>query len=264
MRTVTIIGLGWLGLPLAHFLTEKGWQVKGSTRRSMPLNEPAQQPIARYAFDLADNLPPKGLLASQAMVIAVPPNRADLTGYQSGIKRLVEGAILQNVRHIIFLSSTAVLPKRRGRFDENSLPEADDPTGNALMTLEKWLSGLAIDVDILRLAGLVGGLRHPAYALAGKSQLTNAHQPVNLVHRQDCLQAIYALLCQPNGQRLYHLCAPRHPHRCDYYRRIARRLGLADLHFLADNRPLDRVILADKIERELGFRYQYPDPDQMI
>ncbi|KMK51511.1 hypothetical protein RO21_05770 [[Actinobacillus] muris] len=264
MQSVTIIGLGWLGLPLAEFLAGRGWQVSGSKRTADQQNALAKRGITLYPFELGSRSIPNGLCNSQAMVIAVPPNRADLIGYQQGIKRLVKQAILQKVRQIIFISSTSILPQRAGRFDENSKPEADNATSNILIELEHWLGGLAIETDILRLAGLVGKQRHPAYALAGKSQLANANQPVNLVHLQDCIQAIYTLLCHPNGQRLYHLCAPLHPTRSDYYRRIARRLGLADLHFLADNAPLDRVILATKIERELGFRYQFPDPDSMI
>lgn len=33
MRSVAIVGLGWLGLPLARHLKNLGWEVKGSKRR---------------------------------------------------------------------------------------------------------------------------------------------------------------------------------------------------------------------------------------
>lgn len=41
---------------------------------------------------------------------------------------------------------------------------------------------------------------------------------------------------------------------------MAKRFGLADLQFSDENQPLVRVVKAEKICRELGFVYRYPNP----
>lgn len=252
MSSITIIGLGWLGMPLAERLQQQGWQVKGTKRRAEP-NSIECLPFELTAFCETDLAP---LLASDVLFINIPPSGCTPDEYSNGIKRLVSTAILQNVRHIMFISSTSVLPMRSGNFDETSEIDAENWLGN----LEKWLLAQPTQIDVLRLAGLVGKQRHPVFHLAGKSNLSGAQQPVNLVHLDDCLTAISLLLSKPNGQRLFHLCAPQHPTKQAYYNKIAERFSLAPLHFSEENQPLARQINGEKICRELGFHYRHPDP----
>lgn len=252
MKKITIIGLGWLGLPLAEYLQQQGWQVTGTKRN------PYSGTIKSLAFELADfrDETLAKLLDCEALFINIPPSNCPPAVYSEGIKRLVSAAILQNVSHILFISSTSVLPMQSGDFDETTEISPENWLGN----LEKWLLSQPTQIDVLRLAGLVGKQRHPVFHLAGKSNLSGAKQPVNLVHLDDCLTAISQLLDNPNRQRLLHLCAPQHPTKQAYYSEIAARLSLAPLHFSKENQPLERQINAEKICRELGFRYQHPNP----
>lgn len=254
MKQATIIGLGWLGMPLAQHLIRRGWQIKG-TKRQVIDNEIACYPLDLSAFNPTLLTP---LWESKHLIITLPPSTCSAADYLNGIKRLVLHAISQNVSHIIFLSSTALLPRRSGQFDEQSPIEAANAP--ALAEVEQWLHTLPIPCDILRLAGLVGKQRHPVFHLAGKLALTGGNQPVNLVHLDDAILAIETLLNQPNGQRIFHLCAPHHPSRQAFYTDMARRFRLPDLQFLPDPEPLDRIILASRIENELSFRYRYPNP----
>lgn len=254
MKNATIIGLGWLGLPLAKTLQQNGWQVKGTKRTVSDCG------LECLPFELStfDEKTLSNLLDCNALIITIPPSRDTLEHYISGIKRLVSTAILHNVQHIIYTSSTALLPTKSGVFDEQSETDKTNP----LAELEAWLLTQPIHIDLLRLAGLVGRKRHPVYYLAGKQDISGANQPVNLVHLEDCIQAIRLLLERPNGQRCFHLVAPIHPTRQAFYTDIAKQYGLPDLHFSADNEPLDRIISGEKICRELGFEYRYPDPYQ--
>ncbi|HGO5816068.1 TPA: GDP-L-fucose synthase [Mannheimia haemolytica] len=255
MKKLTILGLGWLGLPLAGQMKKEGWQVVGSKRTV------SDMPIECYPLDLNNliiNNDIEPLLSVDAMVITLPPSKIAPENYLSGIQQLVSSAIEKGLKHIIFTSSISVLPMESGVFDENTEIE---PT-SLLAKVENWLLNLPIHCDIVRLAGLVGKKRHPVFYLAGKQNLTGAEQPVNLVHLEDCIAAISLLLAKPNGQRIFHLCAEQHPSRKDYYGEMAKRFGLADLHFSEENQPLVRVVKADKICQELGFRYRYPDPYQ--
>lgn len=269
MKSVAIIGLGWLGMPLAQALLAKGWRVTGCKRSVLAENSPL--PFKPTAFTLTADFAfcPElaEMLATQSMVIALPPSRIGLPDYLQGIKRLVSLAISQGVRHILFVSSTSVFPQQAGEFDENSEPIADNPTAEVLIVLERWLATQPVALDIVRPAGLVGNGRHPVRTLAGRT-LTNGNQPINLVHLDDCISAIIQLLEAPNGKRTFHLVANSHPSRAIYYTQAAEKLGLAAPQFVAENLdenpPLDRLIHGRKICQMLGFRYRYDDPLAMI
>lgn len=253
MRKVAIIGLGWLGMPLAESLLSQGWQVKGTKRQIAQHAE-----ITIIPFELSQEIP-ADLLDVDAVVINIPPSSSSDDEYQNGIKRLVSQIILQNISHLVFVSTTGVFPQKSGIFTEQSETDLQNTTAQ----LEKWLLQQSMQCDILRLGGLIGKNRHPVRYLAGKQNLTGANQPVNLVHQTDGIRAISLLLNHPNGKRIFNLVAPEHPSRQAYYGTMAKQLGLADLHFLADNEPLVRIISGEKICTELGFSYQYPDPFTM-
>ena len=95
--------------------------------------------------------------------------------------------------------------------------------------------------------------RHPVKFLAGKCNLKQGNSPVNLVHLEDCIQAITALLMNPDGLRTYHLCAPIHPTRAEYYTKAAVFYDLSIPQFDCSDSDLKRIIMADKICRDLGF-----------
>ncbi|MDW0796151.1 GDP-L-fucose synthase, partial [Mannheimia haemolytica] len=69
MKKITILGLGWLGLPLAEALQNKGWRVAG-TKRTV-----GELAIECYPLDLnalAVTSEIEQLLAADALVIALP------------------------------------------------------------------------------------------------------------------------------------------------------------------------------------------------
>lgn len=260
-KRVVIIGLGWLGLPLAEHLQAKGWQVAGTKRTVTEGKIPC---CALDLNQLPENTPETLLpfLAYEAMVIALPPGPIGEENYLKGVQWLVNKGRENGLKQLVFISSTSVFTSQAGHFDEKSatLPN------HLLVKVENWLRAQPLSCDIVRLAGLVGKARHPVYYLAGKRDLAAPSQAVNLVHLQDCINAITLLLENPQGQRTFHLCAAAHPSRAHYYGETAARLGLAAPHFLAEdpaneNAPVQRIIVAEKICRELDFHYQYPDPN---
>gem|GEM_PF-4555050 len=48
--TISIIGCGWLGLPLAEFLVQKGYLIKGSTTREEKLDQLKSKGIQPFLF----------------------------------------------------------------------------------------------------------------------------------------------------------------------------------------------------------------------
>ena len=270
MKSVAIVGLGWLGLPLALHLKELGWCVKGSKQSPDDAQKLHQLGIETYPFSLSDEmkrLPDhiRPLFNVDALIITLPPSRFSSQQYCEYLAFLANQAKKQGVQHVLFTSSTSVFPDISGQFDEGSQLSAETEMGKTLIQAEQCLfqSGI-LHCDILRLAGLIGKQRHPVKFLAGKHNLKQGNSPVNLVHLEDCIQAISALLMNPNGLRVYHLCAPVHPTRAEYYTKAAACYDLFTPQFECSDSDPKRIIMADKICRELGFTYRYPNPDDML
>ena len=270
MKSVAIIGLGWLGLPLARYLKTLGWRVKGSKQSPEDAQKLHQLGIETYPFSLSDEMTSlsdniRPLFNVDALILTLPPSRFSSQQYCEYLAFLANQAKKQGVQHVLFTSSTSVFPDISGQFDEGSQPSSETEMGKTLIQAELCLFQSEIaHCDILRLAGLVGKQRHPVKFLAGKRHLKQGNSPVNLAHLEDCIQAITALLMNPNGLRAYHLCAPIHPTRAEYYTKAAVFYDLSIPQFECSDSDPKRIIMADKICRDLGFAYRYPNPDDMF
>ena len=271
MKKVAIVGLGWLGMPLATALTARGWRVTGS--KTTPDGVEAARMCGIECCQLmltpelecdADEL--EALLAVDALVVTLPASRtaADGENYLHAVQNLVDSALAFDVPRIIFTSSTSVYGSAAGMVNEQSPLQPVTVAGQTLVALEHWLHDLpGTEVDILRLAGLVGPKRHPGRFLAGKSDVPDGEHGVNLVHLDDVVAAIMLLLQTPKGGRIYNLSAPAHPARQQFYPEVAQQLGLTPPTFAPAVNKNGKIIDGNKICHELGFEYRYPDPATM-
>lgn len=273
MKKVAIVGLGWLGMPLAMSLAMKGYEVVGS--KTTPDGVDAARMCGINCFPLVF-LPEMQceaadldvLLNVDALIITLPARRT-VEGselYFQAVQQLVDSALAHNVGRIIFTSSTSVYGDAIGTQRENSPLRPVTPSGRVLEELENWFHRLPnTSVDVLRLAGLVGADRHPGRFMAGKTDVQGGEQGVNLVHQDDVIQAIILLLGLPKGGHTYNLCAPVHTQKRHFYPVFARQLGLEEPQFAktTENEPGGKLIDGNLICKELGFEYQYPDPEMM-
>lgn len=271
MKKVAIVGLGWLGLPLARALLAEGIEVSGTKTTTDGIAAARAVGIDCYHLQLTPELVCDGddlqqlMEEAQALIILLPPSKVNVPAYVNAIEQLVDTAITFQIPRVIFTSSTSVYGNAIGEIDENSQRHAETASGQALIEVENWLHALPnISVDILRLAGLVGENRHAGRFLAGKKSLKGATQPVNLVHQDDVIAAILLLLRQPKGGHIYNLCAPQHPQRADFYRQASQSLNLEAPEFCTEPAVnAGKIVKGERICQELGFEYQYPNPMQM-
>ncbi|MDU7870798.1 MAG: SDR family oxidoreductase, partial [Pantoea sp.] len=267
-----IVGLGWLGMPLAMALSARGWQVTGS--KTTPDGVDAARRCGIEAFQLeltpeliCDAADVEPLFNVDALVVTLPASRTAEGGeaYLQAVQNVVDSALVYNVPRIIFTSSTSVYGSGSGIKRETTPLTPETVAGKTLVKLENWLHDLpGTSVDIVRLAGLVGPKRHPGRFLAGKQQVANGSQGVNLVHLDDVVEAITLLLQTPKGGRVYNLCAAKHPSRDTFYPAVSRQLGLQPPHFAPETaNESGKLIDGSRICTELGFEYRYDDPVKM-
>lgn len=270
MKKVAIVGLGWLGMPLAMALTARGWQVTGSKTTPDGVDAARMCGIDSYLLTLTPELNCDSdaldtLLNVDALVITLPARRSGDGDdfYRQAVQEIVDSALAHAIPHIIFTSSTSVYGNAPGIKNEHSPRVPVTHSGKVLNVLEDWLHNLpGTSVDILRLAGLVGPGRHPGRFFAGKTASDGSHG-VNLVHLDDVVAAIALLLQTPKGGHIYNLCAPHHPTREEFYTQMARELGMAPPRFEGGSGAKGKVIDGSSICNALGFEYCYPDPRTM-
>ncbi len=271
MKKVAIVGLGWLGMPLALSLMSKGWQVTGTKTTEDGVEAARMCGLESYLLQLtpelecdSDDL--EALLAVDALVITLPARRSGegQDFYLLAVQEIVDSALAQGIGHIIFISSTSVYGDAEGVVTEASPLNPVSESGRMLRELEHWLHDLpGTSVDILRLSGLVGPERHPGRFFAGK-RAPHGNHVVNLVHLEDAVAAIELLLETRGGGRLYNLSAPGHPTRSRFYPLMSRQLNLPTPLFSDNaNGGTGKQVDGNLICRELGFHYRYPDPERM-
>ena len=85
MKKVAIVGLGWLGMPLAMSLAARGWQVTGSKTTLDGVEAARMSGIESYSLRLepelvceADDL--DALMDADALVITLPARRSGSRG----------------------------------------------------------------------------------------------------------------------------------------------------------------------------------------
>lgn len=261
--SISILGCGWLGLPLAKSLVNAGVRVKGSTTSPEKLPLLASLGIEPY---LVHSLEPEisvvlaDFLNVDVLVIAVPPGRtpSKQEDYFRLLNSLTTGIDKSSIRKLIFISSTSVYGEKNQKFSEKDNCLTDSESGRRMLEAELLIASHSrIKVDIVRLAGLIGPGRHPGRFFAGKKEIPNGLAPVNLIHQQDAIGIITELIANDHPSGIYNACVPDHPTRSEFYSKAAQSLGLDVPGFLQEKRCW-KIVSSEKVERELKYRFQVP------
>lgn len=266
-KRISICGCGWLGLPLGKYLVEKGFSVKGSTTRKEKFDVLREAGIQPFDISLDPGFSgddPAVFLQSDIFVINLPPKRRpDIVYYhQQQMASLRDAVKASPVRRVVFISSTSVYPSLNREVKEEDAGNPESASGKALLEVEKMLlEEPSFRTTVLRFCGLMGYDRNPVKFLGRMATLSNANQPANLIHRDDCIEIIYEVIRQGAWGEIFNACSPGHPLRKEYYARAAELSGI-DLPPLADetdDAPF-KIIDSSKLEQSLGYRFRVPDP----
>ena len=266
IKTVSIVGCGWFGLPLAKALVKQGVIVSGSKRTTEAASALNRDDIVGFTLDLDNNRVDKQSLSASlhtdAIVINIPPSMRQSPGaYLQRLTLLKQLMASHPYQKVIFISTTGVYPASQHIMTEQDA-QAHSPASTILLQAEA-LFREHYHICVLRFAGLVGPSRHPGHFLSGKKALAGADSPVNIVHLDDCIGGVSCALLSESTSTCYNLCAPLHPRRQDFYTKAAQLLSLVGPEFSGATQ-LGKVIDGGKITAELGFEYRHKDPMDML
>jgi nucleoside-diphosphate-sugar epimerase len=266
---ISILGCGWLGLPLAQELLARGHPVKGSRRSQEGLTELKKAGIEGHQLiaDPASSILPKAFFDSEVLLIDIPPGRKDPNGaaaYPEKIRTILEQAAKGKVQKLLFVSSSSVHPETNDRIPSGAEGRSKSGNGPVLIQAEDLVrSFYPENSTIVRFGGLIGPGRHPVRYLSGRRSSRNGDAPVNMIHQADAVGAILKILDKGLWGYRFDVCAPEHPSRKAFYGKAARDLDIQAPEFDPEA-PLRFKRIDPSFFQEIsGFRFRYPNPLHM-
>jgi nucleoside-diphosphate-sugar epimerase len=257
MQSISILGCGWLGKALAIDLASKGYRVKGSTTSEHKLADLDTHHIMPFLVRF-DPYPQGECLEeffnSDILIITIPPKRksGQTVQYRQQVEAVLQQAARGTVKAILFISSTSVYPELN-----RVVTETDADPESYLVEIENILrSNSAFKTTILRFGGLVGPDRHPGKFLAGKKDLAGGNNPVNMIHRDDCIAIIDKIIGQNVWNEVFNACSDQHPSKKEYYGRASAELGLEPPEF-SDHQAPFKIVSSEKLKQALSYQFAY-------
>ena len=268
---ISILGCGWLGLPLAEQLRDNGHLVRGSTTSPEKLELLKGKNISPFLIKLSPDLDCEDcedFWDADLLIVNIPPGRGrdNVEDYHlQQIQAVVDQVKTSSIKWVIFISSTSVYPEKPGIVDEEDTKSggAVRASGNALLKAEQLLQSQDFDTTIVRFGGLYGYDRHPAKHLAGKKNISDGEAPVNLIHRDDCIGIISTIIDKDTRNQVFNGVSDGHPPKKVYYRAAAETLGLTPPTFESancDQKENFKIVSNRKIKHILGYNFRYPNP----
>jgi len=260
METVSILGCGWLGLPLAKKLVNNGYEVKGSTTTDFKIQELQEAGINPFKIYLPNDNLNSEFFKSDYLIINIPPktSKEGVNHHSDSLKSILPH--IPSSQKIIYISSTSVYPKVDYPINEEHQLDFNSKRSQALIQAEQLLlNTFKARLTIIRFGGLLGYERIPGKYYSGKS-LEQHQQKVNYIHRDDAVGIIQAILKQEKWGELINAVAPKHPTKKEVFLKNAKDFNFETPKFENTEQELtNRFIESTKIESILDYSFIYPD-----
>lgn len=270
---VSILGCGWLGFPLAKKLIEIGFEVKGSTTTENKLAVLKSNKIAPYLLEVSEHKISECisdfLYNADILIIDIPPGLRKIIEatsektFVAKIEKLIPFIENSTVKKVIFISSTSVYADTSpiSTVTEESILHPDSESGKQLVEVENLLRNNSnFQTTIIRFGGLIGEERNIVKMLTGKTNVANPDAPINLIHQQDCIGIIEAILKQVQLDKVwnetFNAVAPIHPTRKKYYTEKAKQLHLTAPLFNENDTNFGKIVSSEKLENVLGYTFK--------
>ncbi|TRX72295.1 NAD(P)H-binding protein [Carboxylicivirga sp. M1479] len=260
-KSISILGCGWFGMPLAVFLREKGWHVNGSTTSEEKLIQLEQDGIKPYLINIAeDDGFDTDFFNAKVILVNVPPSK--LMRNVNNYKPLIKSIERAKVEKVIFISSTSVYKAKDSEVTEDATELIPDGE-NALLDIERAFQNASFQTVVIRFGGLVGGARYPGRFFKGDKPVNESQQSINLIHLEDCIQMVDRVLeleCYP---QVLNGVADTHPTKEAFYSLAAELNGTELPTFIKGVEP-SKLISNQKAKTLLGIDFIHADLMDML
>jgi len=261
-QKIGILGSGWLGLPLAKSLIEDKHIVYGTTTSDSKIAILEKANIIPSIVILTEqgiegNIE-EFLSKLEVLIINVPPKLRS-SPKESFVERMLHLHFeikKSSLKKIIFISSTSVYGNIDGLVTEDSPTQPNTESGKQLLTSENiFLQDGKLNATVIRFGGLIGPKRHPINHLAGKTDLANGNDPVNLIHLSDCIGIIKNVIHGDYKNQVINGVYPHHPKKEEYYTTEAVKRGLIPPIYIKNLDVIGNKIIESKYLNVKNYRY---------
>lgn len=262
MKQISILGCGWLGLPLAKALLQNGFSVNGSTTSTEKLSKLENLGIRPFEITLeSDSISgniQEFLQGSETLIIDIPPklrgnSKEDFIGKIATLIPYIEKSAVKN---LLFISSTSVYAEDNSIVTEDTKPQPETEGGRQLLAVEHILfRNSHFKTTTLRFGGLIGEDRNPVRFLAGRKNIESPKAFINLIHQEDCIGIILKIIEKESWNETYNAASPFHPSREDYYTQKAIELNLELPEFNYEMPTFGKIIQSDKVQNLLEYAF---------
>ena len=245
--TKLIFGCGYLGQRVAQQWREAGEDVVVVSRNHERAERFKTEGYGAVVADVTQHTTLVGLPVAETALFAVGFDRSagkSIEEVYAGGVRNVLAALPSDTGRFIYISSTGVYGDALGKWiDEQTPPDPQRDGGRASLAAEQALteSPFASRGIILRLGGIYGPGRIPFLDKLRAGEPIPAHSEghLNLIHVDDAAAVMVLAADEPTSNRggapatprIYCVCDGQPVQRGDYYREVARRIGVVEPEF---------------------------------
>jgi nucleoside-diphosphate-sugar epimerase len=252
-KNVAIIGLGWLGMPLAFNFKNAGFDVYAGSGKSQKIKELNDFGFKGFLISYSDESVQIDLKKNEIdnichLIICLPPST--FKNYALTISSIVKQ--FDQKTKIIFTGTTSIYHDNDAKINEDFSKNKEHPVYIAEQNLLRLRKER---LTILRLAGLVGGNRHPVKYFIQKDLIPNSNAPVNLVSQKDVIRAIQLIIERNIFGEVFNIVNPFHPTKRDYYLAAAKEIFKTVPR--TEVGKGGKLVLGTKFENQVGFQYLF-------
>jgi len=265
-QTISILGCGWLGLPLAKHLVGLGFSIKGSTTTKEKVSLLKGFQIIPFYIEATPQLIGNDIdvfFQSKILILNIPFRRKlkDPDYYKQQIDSVISNCETSPVEFVIFTSSTSIYPASMKSACEDVAITPDNPRAKTLLNVERaLLTNQNFQTTVLRLSGLYGGKRRIGQVLAGRKDLTDGDSPVNLVHLEDCVEVATQIIQKDIRGEVINVTSDGHPTRREIYTKAALHYNFEPPQFTDLPARRLKIVSNSKLKDKLKYTFLHPDP----
>lgn len=222
---ISIVGLGYIGLPLAKILILKDHEVSGTTTSPEKLS----QDKIKVHLLRSPEIPGPEILDCDVLILNVPPKEDQPEWFGNWNLGLT--------KKIIFVSSTSA------------------PRNEILKKEEEWVKNSGIPWLIVRPGGLLGNGRHPGKTLSGRKGIKGRLSPVNLIHADDVSGFIVTAIEKNITGEIIHLVSDEHHTKEEFYSEFCIRNGIPVPEFDQNDLSKNEIVPNDSMKKYYQLKF---------
>ena len=248
--SISILGCGWLGRPLANQFLNLGYEVKGSTTSIDKLEILKSEGVYPYLIHIEElSSEVKSFLNSETLIVNITSK--NVCAFANLIALIRES----QVRNVLLISSTSV-------YDPANyiITEETDTNKSPLARIEKYfLKENKFNTTVLRFGGLFGYDRQPGRFFKNGNMVTDPDGYVNYIHRDDCIEIIAQIVRNNVWSEVFNGVTDTHPTKKEFYTYMAQIIGKEPPKFGRNTSSHFKLVSNEKLKNILNYKFKLAD-----